>query len=398
MTIAPTPEVTPAATTRAVLSGFFLLGLLLAFLGAIVPTWGYHLSSDYLEVGNYFLSLVGGILLSVPVGERFLKRGQLRLPLVLTASLAAGSLFFLAAFGPPWPAPFRMAGLAACGFSAGLLHSGLFTAISPIYRRDPAATVNLSGLMFGLGALTTALFVASTFYVYKSSAILFFLGVIPALLAGQFARMRMPPVDERPPGRDMSTGFQGPAAYLFSLLLFFQFGNEWAIAGWLPLFLVQRLGISPSTSLLLLALYWLALILGRFAVLAILPTISHSRLLLASVVSAMLGCIILTFTNNLFGASVALILVGGGFASIYPLVVEKIGGRFQYYHPGHFNGFFSFAVTGGLLAPASLGYFAHWMGIGVIMGLPLVGSIAVVLLLILIWLETKLHQSTGVLQ
>lgn len=397
MTTAPAPEVTPAPTTRAVLSGFFLLGLLLAFLGAIVPAWGYHLSSDYLEVGNYFLSLVGGILFSVPVGHRLLSKGRLRVSLIFTSSLAAGSLFFLASFGPPWPAAWRIGGLACCGFSAGLLHTALFTAISPIYRRDPAATVNLSGLMFGLGALTTALFVASTFYIYKSSAILFFLGVIPSLLAGQFARIRMPLLEPVPERVDQS-GFQGPAAILFSLLLFFQFGNEWAIAGWLPLFLVQRLGISPSTSLLLLALYWLALILGRFAVLAVLPKVGHGRLLLGSVVSAMLGCTILTFTNNLFGASVALLLVGGGFASIYPLVVEKIGTRFRYYHPGHFNGFFSFAVTGGLLAPASLGYLAHWLGIGVIMGLPLVGSIAVFVLLILIWLETKLHQSTGVLQ
>jgi fucose permease len=397
VTTAPASEVIPAATTRAVLSGFFLLGLLLAFLGAIVPAWGYHLSSDYLEVGNHFLSLVGGILLSVPASRRLLSRGRLRVALILTSSLAAGSLFFLASFGPPWPAGWRLAGLAWCGFSAGLLHSALFTAISPMYRRDPAATVNLSGLMFGLGALTTALFVATTFYVYKSSAILFFLGVIPAFLAGQFARTPMP-IHDRPAERGPGLEFQGPAAILFSMLLFFQFGNEWAIAGWLPLFLVQRLGISPSTSLLLLALYWLALILGRFAVLAILPRVRHGRLLLGSVISAMMGYMILTFTNNTFGASVALLMVGGGFASIYPLVVEKIGIRFRNYHPGHFNGFFSLAVTGGLLAPASLGYLAHWLGIGVIMGLPMMGSIAVFVLLILIWLETKLHQSTGVLQ
>lgn len=378
--------------TGTVLSGFFLLGMLLAFLGAVMPSWGYHLSSDYLEVGNYYLSLVGGILLSAPVGQRFLSTRRVRLPLVLTAVLAAGSLFYLGAVGPPWPASWRMAGLGACGFSAGILHSGLFTAISPLYRRDPAATVNLSGLLFGLGALTTALFVATTFYVYKTSAILFFLGVIPALLAGQFSRMQLPEGDDWPLTREIDADLQSPAVYLFSFLLFFQFGNEWAIAGWLPLFLVQRLGISPSRSLMLLALFWFALILGRFVVLAILPKVSHGRLLLASVTAAMLGCIILTFTNNMFGASVALAFTGCGFAAIYPIVVEKIGSRFRSYHPGHFNGLFSFAVTGGLLASASLGYFAHWLGIQVIMGLPFLGSIAVFVLVILIWLETKLHE------
>ena len=54
-----------------------------------------------------------------------------------------------------------------------------------------------------------------------------------------------------------------PAAVLLALLLFFQLGNEWALAGWLALFLTQRLGISPAAALLMLALYWLALLVGR---------------------------------------------------------------------------------------------------------------------------------------
>ena len=76
---------------------------------------------------------------------------------------------------------------------------------------------------------------------------------------------------------------RSPGAVLFSLLLFFQFGNEWAVAGWLPLFLIQRLGISPATSLLMLALYWLALLVGRVVAQWILPRVRHARLLVWSV-------------------------------------------------------------------------------------------------------------------
>jgi fucose permease len=195
------------------------------------------------------------------------------------------------------------------------------------------------------------------------------------------------------PLRRVFDDFRSPAAILFGLLLFFQFGNEWAIAGWLPLFLVQRLGVNPATAILLLGVYWGALILGRFIMQAILPRVSHGKLLMSSVVAAMFGCVILTLTDNRFGAVVALLLLGGGFASIYPLVVEKIGIRFPNYHPGLFNGLFSLAVTGGLLSAASLGLWAHWLGIGVIMGLPLIGSIAVFVLLLAIWLEARLTGS-----
>ena len=48
--------------------------------------------------------------------------------------------------------------------------------------------------------------------------------------------------------------FATPAAVLLSALLFFHFGNEWSIAGWLPLLLILRLGLNPVTALTLLAL------------------------------------------------------------------------------------------------------------------------------------------------
>ena len=90
---------------------------------------------------------------------------------------------------------------------------------------------------------------------------------------------------------------------------------------------------------------------------------------------------ILLSTDNRFGAVSGILLLGGAFAPIYPLVVEKIGHRFPYFHPGFYNGIFSFAIAGGLLAPATLGYFASQWGVSVVMGLPLAGSAVVFVLL-----------------
>ena len=174
------------------------------------------------------------------------------------------------------------------------------------------------------------------------------------------------------------------------LLLFCQFANEWCVGGWLPLFLVQRLGISPATSLLMLAEFWSALLIGRVLAQLIMPRVKHSRILLSSVAASFLGCIILIATNSRFGAAAGILLVGAGFAPVYPLVVEKIGARFPYYHPGFFNGIFSFAVTGGLLSPFLLGYVAEHYDIRVVMGWPLIGSGMVFVLLICIWIESKL--------
>jgi len=264
-----------------------------------------------------------------------------------------------------------------------------------MYRHDPAATVNLGGILFGLGCFTVAILVSGTFFIYSAASIQLWIALIPALFAVGYARSRFAPqpIPHQPSPRAILAELQTPGAVLFSLLLFFQFGNEWAIAGWLPLFLTQRLGISPATALMMLALYWFALLIGRIVAQAILPRVRHGRLLVTSMLASVFGCIVLLFTDNPFGAVSGILLLGAAFAPIYPLIVEKIGHRFPYYHPGFYNSIFSFAIAGGLLAPCTLGYFASAWGVQVVMGLPLAGSVVVFLLSALLWLEARLSAS-----
>ncbi len=364
----------------------------------MVLAWGHHLTSTYEVVGGYFLAISVGILATVRPAywlmNRYGNRGA------LTIGCAAGSvaLLYLAAVGPPAPPVARMAGLLLLGGATGVVHAAIFRAISPMYQHHPAATVNLGGTMFGLGCLTSTLIVYGAYYVYTVPSILILLAVIPAYLSIFFYRSSFAalPGDAHPPVRKVFEDLRSPSAMFLALLLFFQFGNEWSIAGWLPLFLVQRLGISPETSLLLLGLYWICLLGGRIVSQALLPRVSHPWLLLGAVVASGFGCLILSLTSNAFGASIGILLVGGAFAPIYPLVVEKVGDRFPGYHPGFYNGIFSFAFMGGLLAPSSIGWLTDLMDIRAVMIVPQFGTVMVLLLLLAIWVESRLppHRSS----
>jgi FHS family glucose/mannose:H+ symporter-like MFS transporter len=386
-----------SAGARKALTGFFVSGLLLAFLGAILPSWGHHLSSEYSTIGWYFVGLIAGLAASVWVSQPLLERKGAGWTLACSCGTAAAALLYLAFASPPHSPWWRVLGLAVIGLAAGVLHTAIFHAISPMYRHDPAATTNLAGILFGLGCLTVALLVSGTYYAYTAPAIQTWIAAIPALFGWFYVRSRFdsPPIPAQSTPKEFLAELRTPGAVLFSLLLFFQFGNEWAIAGWLPLFLSQRLGISPATSLMMLALYWAALLIGRVAAQWVLPRVSHARLLVSSVLAAMFGCTILLSTDNRFGAISGILLVGGAFAPIYPLVVEKIGYRFPYYHPGFYNGIFSLAIAGGMLAPCTLGYFASYWGVSVVMGLPLAGSAVVFVLLMLISLEARLNLATN---
>jgi len=179
------------------------------------------------------------------------------------------------------------------------------------------------------------------------------------------------------------------AVALFTLLLFFQFGNEWAIAGWLPLFLIHRLGANPESAIWTLAVYFGALMLGRVFAQALLPRVDHRRLLIGSIVLAMFGYLALSFTNSMAGALSAVTVIGAGFAPIYPLVAEKLDDRFSF-KPRVYNGIFAMAITGGMCTPWLLGYVAAGLGMRYAMVLPAIGSMAVLILALLIMLEAYL--------
>ncbi len=379
-------------SARKALAGFFLAGLLMSFLGPVLPAWGYHLKSDYSSAGLYFLGMAVGILAAASLAHRLVPRKGVAFTLTLASATASGALLYLALVSPPAAAWWRLVGVAAVGGSSGLLASALFHGISSIYRHDPAATVNLAGLLFGSGSFVMALLVSGTFYVYTVPSILVLVAVIPGFFAISYARSPFPPEPPRhqPTWREAWEDFRSPAAILFALLLFFQFGNEWSIAGWLAIFLIQRIGISPASGLFLLALYWLALIVGRVVAQFLLSRMRHGRLLSLSALAALFGCTILSFTTNVFGAVAGILFVGGGFAFVYPLVVERIGHRFPYFHPGLFKGIFSFAIAGGLLAPWTVGYFAEMWGIGILMVQPLLGTLMVIGLILLIRFEAML--------
>lgn len=385
-------QVLTASESRRALSAFLLFGILTSSLGAFLPAWGYHLQSHFITVGNYFLSLNAGLLIALRVAFSLLPRKGIVYTLVLASSIAC-SAFLALAFTPVLAAPWwRGVSLLLLGFAAGLLNAAVFHAVSPLYFHDRASTITLAGTLYGLGCFLTAILVAGTYYVYTVTAILILFAAIPGLFIIVFAKgkFRGEILKNDIPLRNVINDFKNPGAVLFALLLFFQFGNEWSIAGWLPIFLIRRLGVSPEGSLWMLSFYWGSLLVGRVAASGLLKIVNHGKLLLWSIVLALFGCIVLTYTTNRFGANTGILFIGCGFAPIYPLLVEKIGHRFKYFHPGLYNGIFSFAFTGGLMAPGTLGYLAQKFGVGMVMVVPMLGTFMVFVLFLLILLEAKL--------
>jgi MFS transporter, FHS family, glucose/mannose:H+ symporter len=377
--------------SRRALAGFYLSGILMGFLGAILLAWEHHLSTDYASVSWYCIALIAGLALAVPFASRLLESRGVSWTLALASILAGLAFLYLAFASPPTSAPWRLPGLVGIGFAVGLLHTAVFHALAPIYRHDPIGTLNLAGVLFGLGCLTDAVLVSGTYFFYDAPAFQAWMAILPVALGWMFWRAPQPaPTPVQPPNGAFLHTLRSPSAILLTLLILVHTGNEWAVASWLALFLCQRLGLSPSTALWMLGLYWTALTVGRVVAQWMLPRVRHSILILSCVLLSLFASIILSFTDNAFGAISAIFMLGGAFAPIYPLIVSKVGSSAPNYHPAFYNGLFTVALAGGFLAPALLGWLVQFWGLGAVMTMAMFGSIVVALLLGLLWIGVRL--------
>jgi fucose permease len=387
------------------LSGFLPLGVLIGLLGSLVVTWQYHIDVEPQIIGLHFLALSIGYVLAAAIGQRWVRWMPLRTLALLSCGLAVLSLIALGLLGPPVQIIYRIFGAGLIGVAAGALSTALLYASEPYFADAPAAAANVAGSLLGSGCLLATIIAAVTYSLGPTEIFgvqvaplqlqMALLAIFPGiffvlLLANRFPLARLP-IGEREEDmhREMLRDLRSIATVLFSLLLFFQFGNEWAIAGWLPLFLIHRFGINPAWAIGILAFYFFALMFGRLVAQALLEWFNHRRLLLGSILLAMVGYVVLSFAHGALGALLAVAIIGAGYAPIYPLIAERLDDRFSY-HPGFWNGTVSIAITGAMCAPWALGYVDQFLGVQYVMVVPAIGSVAVCILAILLMFEARL--------
>ncbi len=373
-----------------ILRGLAVSGFLLALPGGLLPVWGYHIRSTYGLAANYFAVLCVGMAGGAALGIRLRKHYPVHRLLSIGCFGAALALLLLAVAAPSASFWYQALALLITGAAAGMINTAIFECLAPAWEANPAGIALSGGIFFGLGSVASA-WLMSKCLDSMTAPRLFAMAALAAGGAGVlFGRVPLERYNPRLlPVGDAVKDLRSVLAILFALLLFFQFASEWSIAGWLPVFLIDRLGLSPETGVLLLALYWLALTVGRVIAARLLPWARHGRMLGVSAFGALFGCVCLMWSGTIAGIVVGILLTGAGFSAIYPLAAEKISTRFSYYHPGYFNGIFTFALTGGILAPFVLGHMAEAWGLQVIPLASMLGSCAVFALVLLIWLGRK---------
>ena len=368
-------------------------GLLLAVPGGLLPLWGFHIQTDFARAGDYFIAVGVGLAAGALLAQKWGKRVAGSRLLGYSCFVAAAAIVLLAFAAPPAGFALGFTALLIAGVAAGALHAGMLRLIGPAWQSNPAGISLTGGIYFAAGSAIASVLLAWCFEAANAPRLIAIIAVVPAL-AGSSILLRPgwaspAPLAETPPAVSRRPGvndLRSVLAIVFALLLFFQFASEFSIAGWLPVYLIDRLGISPHSAVDLLALYWFALAAGRLGAARLLPHVRRGILLAGSAFCALFGCAALLGATTQFGTVIAILLAGMGFSTIYPLASERISTRFSSYHPGYFDGIFTFALPGAMLVPFAVGHAAADFGLRVVPVAAMIGSCVVLLLLLVIWL------------
>ena len=339
--------------TASACSGMFVFGIVMALLGAVLPSLAGRLRFNVQDIGSLFLVMNFAMLVcSLALGVA-MDRFGMKLPLALGPFLVAGALVWIAragAFADLLPA------VALLGIGGGALNGATNTLVADLHD-DPqrkSAALNLLGTFFGFGALFLPFVIGALLASFALSRLLLAAALLTCA-AGIFAgclRFPRPKQQHRMPFAAIARLLRAPLLLAFAALLFFESGVEFTLGGFISTYLTGDLGVrSISLASWILAAYWASVMLARAVWSRVALAAEPFRILLVCSLGALLSALLSALAPGPATAAIAIVLTGFSLAGIYPTVLGIAGARFEAHSGPAFGILFATALLGGMLVP-----------------------------------------------
>ncbi len=368
----------------AACGGMFVFGIVLAILGALfgLPEMRERLGINLAQQGDVFLMLFFGIFVSTLLVGPMIDSFGNKLVMTISAALVAIALAIFSGANS-----FAVSGVAAIilGMGGGGLNTAANALVADLYAENRGPMLNLLGTFFGFGALFIPLLAALITGIFTIPQLLLTAAALAAISAIAYLVLPFPSPRE-PIGFSLLASVRAagiPGVLLLAFLLFFQSGNESSIGGWASTY-IGSMGAAPRTATWILAGYWAALMIGRLLGAQMLKTMTKPRLVLISGIGSAIGCAVLLASASIGVMAVGAAILGLSFAAIYPTVLAMAADRYQRLAGTIFGLLFAIGLIGGMLFPWAVGHISQNYGIRYGMLLPLLGAVAISVLVMVI--------------
>jgi fucose permease len=329
---------------------FTLFGTSVTIIGATLPKILSNFHWSYLTAGIVFGAGSVAYFLSTFVAGYLVKHWGSKPTILLALTLIVAGLAFFAT--TPDPAANTLLS-ALIGLGQGGVEVGLNSTILRMDERNTGRPMNLLHGAFAVGAIVGPFAVSLLMQsgldwvvVYRGMAVIFvFLAVLMAF-AG------LPSVQPKAADRDETRErlSASPAYWLSFFALFLYVGVELGVSNWVAEFFVVVFAYSPDASAMLVSLFWLGVLVGRFGVPLLYKgsrpeaaLVGLSALATASIALLMLLSYMPAYAITADVGRGMLFLAGLGCSVYYPTVMTLVGECF----PRSQSQVVGFAATGG---------------------------------------------------
>jgi FHS family glucose/mannose:H+ symporter-like MFS transporter len=348
----------------AACAGMFVFGIVMALLGAILPSLSGRLEFQVSDIGTLFLVMNFAMLAASLVLGLAMDRFGTKLPLAGGPILVAAALLVVvraAALSDLLPA------VVLLGIGGGALNGSTNTLVADLHENPNRknAALNLLGVFFGFGALFLPLIIGALLTTFGVDPLLRAAAALCAGAGGFALMLRFPEAKQRQrlPLADMPRFLRSPVVFAMAFLLFFESGVEFTLGGYISTFLTAIAGVTVSTASWILAAYWASIMLARVVLSRLLLGIDPHRVVLISALGACAGAAITALASAPYTAVLGIVLTGWSLSGIYPTMLGIAGAQFRMHSGTVFGILFAVALTGGMIIPWTAGRIAAVSGL-----------------------------------
>jgi len=342
--------------------GMVCVGIVLTTLGATLPLMSDRFAIDG-EVAGSLLALVSfGFLVGSLTFGPIVDRNGYKALLVWSFAASAAALAIVA-FAPSMLL-LRLS-LLVLGIAGGMVNGGVNALTADVGGEQRSAALTFVGAFFGVGAAGVPLLLYWFASSIRYQSILAASGLYVLLPLGMCLRTRFPE-SKQPHGfpvHDARRLFGNSLLLLIGVILFLESGVETITGGFITTFFVQNFGVSAERAPIFLSVYWLGLLLCRLLLSRLLRTVKPARLVLASIVVALAGVIVVLTVRDTVAGGVGAFVLGCGYASTFPVMFGVIGARFAHLSGTALGIAMTMALSGGMVLPYVTGFVADANGL-----------------------------------
>lgn len=369
-------------------AGMFVFGIVMAILGAILPALFERIGFGAGAAGNLFLTMNFAMLVATlffgPVVDRFGFKSILAVAAVLVA-VAFLALSRASSYGVV------LAAAVVLGLGGGALNGGTNALTSDLNEGEKrASALNVLGINFGFGALFIPFLIGTmrqALGLGRILALATLLSLVPFVI---YVVLRFPRAKHAQgfPIKDAAAIARNPLLWLTGFILFFESANEFTVGGWISSHLERTFGVAASGAALVLAGYWAAIMAGRLVSSRLVRRVRNETLILMSAVLSLAAALLMALAPSGAAAAAGAVLIGAGFAAIYPTTLAIVGANFAAFSGTAFSVVIALGLVGGMLAPWLAGRIAEASSLRQGFIIPVVNCAMIIVLTLVVRLKT----------